>query len=104
VIAPQILAIAGFLSITWGVYLGGTIVSYRGLLKHPNRRRQDVVVALRRFVVAFCIWLFCFSFVFRTALVLMGAGDEFVGQIVFFALLGTNVVGSLFACVSLWFD
>jgi hypothetical protein len=102
--APQILAISLFLSVTWGIYLAGTLSLYWKIHAQRPRRRQDVVVALRRFIVALCAWLFVFSFVFRTFCVVIGIGDEIAVQIVFFTLLGTNVVGSLFAIVSLWYD
>jgi UDP-N-acetylmuramyl pentapeptide phosphotransferase/UDP-N-acetylglucosamine-1-phosphate transferase len=102
----QILAIAGFLSVTWGVYLLGVIDDYRKIradFRH-TRRRQDLVAGLRRVVVALCIWLFVFSYVFRISSVWFGVSDELSAQIVFFALLGSNVVGSIFAAVTIWRD
>ena len=111
-IAPHILALAVFLSLTWGVYLLYTINDYlaakgrigtntaQGQLPAGNRRRGDVVAAFRRMVVALCVWSLPFSIVFRTASVLFGMGEEQVAQITFFALAGPNVVGSIFAAVS----
>ena len=103
-IAAQILFIAGFLSITWGVYLIGTIALYIKVRQNPRRTPQEIIVSMRRVIVALCAWLFVFSFVFRTACVLIGVGDDVAGQLVFFTLVGTNVVGSLFAVVSLRYD
>lgn len=106
-IAPQILAISAFLSLTWGGYLAFTVVDYlatRHRQHTATRRRGDVVAAFRRMVVAFCLWMICFAYVFRTVIVLAGFGDAAAGQISFFALLGTNVVGSIFALVSLRYD
>lgn len=101
-IAPQIFTLTAFLSVTWGIYLGHTIGAYRRALR--TRGRGLIVREFRRMVVAFCLWLICFSFVFRTALVLVGLGDEWVGQLLFFTLAGSSVLGSVFAVVSLWFD
>lgn len=91
----QVFVIATFLSITWGIYLAGTIWRYR---KKPS------IAELRRFTVALCVWLFVFSFVFRTFCVLIGIGNDIAGQIVFFALLGSNVAGSLFCATTIWRD
>lgn len=102
---PQVLAISSFLSITWGIYLIGTFVSYAHTrTNEAERRRTSRVVALRRFTVAFCIWLFCFSFAFRQVTLLLGIDDEVVTSVVFFSLVGTNVAGSIFACISLRYD
>ena len=101
----QILIISGFLSVVWGIYLIGTIRDYRETRRlMPRRRHLDVVSALRRVVVALCLWLFVFSFVFRIGSVYFGLADSISAQIVFFALLGSNVVGSLFAAATIWLD
>lgn len=102
--APQILALAAFLSITWGAALVGSVYNYKQTMSNPRRSRKDIVVAVRTFVGILCAWLFVFSFVFRTAAVLMGLGDDVVGQAVFYALVGSNVTGSIFVAVSFWFD
>lgn len=103
-IAPQILFIASVLSVLWGTYLIGTIRSYQVVKGNPHRRRQEVLVSVRDIVVALAAWTFVFSFVFRTSLVLVGVGDDIAGQIVFYALLGVNFTGSIFAIVSLKYD
>lgn len=106
-IAPHILVISIFLSITWGGYLLYTVQDYlrvRGRRSADPRRRGDVVTAFRRMVVAFCLWLICAAYVFRTACVLVGLGDAVAGQVVFFSLIGSNVAGSLFALISLRYD
>jgi hypothetical protein len=100
----QILLISGFLSMTWGLYLVGTVLEYLRIRNSLFRRRVDVVVAIRRFVVALCVWLFVFSFAFRIICVVFGVADETAAEIVFFTLLGSNVVGSIFAIASLWLD
>lgn len=99
-----VLFIAVVLSILWGIYLAETVIHYQRIKASPVRRRQDVVIALRRTVVAFCTWLFPFSFVFRLICVLLGVGDEISGQIVFYALLGANFTGSIFCIASLKYD
>lgn len=101
---PQVLAISAFLSVTWGLYLIGTLISYARIRTESRRRRADRVIALRRFTVAFCIWLFCFSFAFRQITLLLGIDEELVVSLVFFSLVGTNVVGSIFALISLKYD
>lgn len=103
-IAWHIFAISSFLSVTWGVYLIGMICEYRNIKRGTDRRRGNIVVALRKVVVAFCLWTFVFSFVFRTAMVIAGFGEDVAGQIVFFTLVGTNVVGSMFAVISMRYD
>lgn len=100
----QILALSLFLSTTWGIYLIGTIREYLIVRGRKFRRREDLVIALRRFVVALCVWLFVFSYAFRVGSVFFGVQDEVAALIVFFALLGSNVVGSIFAVISLWLD
>jgi hypothetical protein len=104
-IAPQILLISAFLSITWGIYLFATAKGYIALRNaSPIRRRGDTVQAMRRFLVALCLWTICFSYVFRTGCVLIGLGEATAGQIAFFAILGINIPASIFAVVSLRFD
>ena len=103
-IAQHILALCAVLSVTWGIYLLGTIRHYVSLHRTPDRRRAEAVRALRDVMLALNVWLFVFSFVFRTACVLVGIGEEVAAQIVFFALAGTNLVGSLWAGVSLRYD
>ena len=103
-VQKQILAISVFLSFTWGVYLIGTIREYLVVRNRMFRRREDIVIALRRFIVALCVWLFVFSYAYRITTFALGIETEVVAVIIFFALLGSNVVGSIFAVVSLWFD
>lgn len=97
----QILAITGFLSVTWGIYAVYTIKDY---LRFRGQGRGTTVTYLRRVIVAFCLWLFVFSFFFRIVSVYFGVSDDVAGQVTFFSLLGSNVLGSLFAVVSLLFD
>lgn len=106
-IAPHILAISGFLSIMWGIYLLHTIGEHqalRALKSTSSIRRAETVTSFRRVVVAFCLWSLVFSYVFRTFCVLVGLGDVVAAQITFFALLGTNIPGSIFVVGSFWFD
>ena len=103
-IAPHILVLSSFLSIMWGIYLANTVADYVRIRTVEGRRRGDTVTALTRVVVAICVFSLPFSFVFRTACVLLGMGDDTAAQITFFALVGPNVVGSIFAVVSLRFD
>jgi len=103
-IAPQVLALSLFLSVTWGIWLVYSIVEYRHTLTSKPRPRGALVVAFRRLMVSLCLWLICFSYVFRTICVLIGIDGAVTGQIIFFALIGSNVVGSIFAIASLKFD
>ena len=103
-IAPHIFLMSAFLSLVWGVYLVATALDYRAIARSKTRTRADVVRAMRRLVLAFCIWSVAFAYVFRTTMVLIGFSEDVIGQVVFFALLGTNVVGSLFAIISLRYD
>src|SRR5258708_5078978 len=103
-IAINILLISGFLSITWGIYLVSTIREYMALRVQKQVSRREIVIAFRRIVTISCLWFICFAYVFRTFLVLIGLGDVLTGQITFYALLGTNISGSIFAIVSLRYD
>lgn len=98
----QILALALFLSLTWGAYLVYTIRDWHTI--RAKRNQREIIRAFRRMVVAMCLWLLPFSLLFRTTMVQLGLGADVVGQIVFFSLVGTNVLGSLFAVVSLRYD
>ena len=93
-----------FLSCTWGSYFAWTIHDYAKTKGKSDRHQGDVVAALRRAVVAGDLWMMVFSYAFRTLSVQMGVGNEEVAQIIFFALVGTNIVGSLFAILSIAFQ
>lgn len=101
---PQVLAASLILSVLWGIYLVGTVRLYLLEKGNQDRRQSDTVIALRRIVVAFCAWAFVLSFVLRTAAVLLGVGDQVAGQVAFYALVGINFTGSIFAIVSLRYD
>jgi uncharacterized membrane protein len=103
-ITPQIFALTAFLTVTWGINMVIAASEYRIARATPDRRRADVVRALRRCVASICLFMLPFSFMIRTALVLAGFGNDVIGMVVFFALAGTNVVGSLFVMISLRYD
>jgi hypothetical protein len=103
-IAPHILAISAFLSVMWGIYLAFTVTDYVKVKSYRDRRKGETVAAFRRMLVAFCVFSLPFSFVFRTACVILGIGDDVAGQVAFFALVGPNVVCSIFAVTSLRYD
>jgi len=116
-IAPHIFLLAAFLSVTWGIYLVYTIREYRRVLHEVTtqrpvppdfssapRRKGEILAALRKMIVAWCQWLFVFSFVFRTGMVLLGLDDQVVGLVIFFTLAGSNVLGSLYVVISLRYD
>ncbi len=98
--APHILAISFVLSIIWGIYLVYVIREFVRSKGRADRRKTDKVVAFRRMIVGICVFLLPFSFVFRTASVLIGISGDQINQITFFALLGANLVGSLYAAGS----
>lgn len=100
----QTFVIAAALVITWGLYFVYTVIDYAKLSRSPTRRRGDLVAAFRRMVVALCVWMLPFGVLVRTALVMVGFGNETAAQVLFFALVGTNVPGSIFVVVSLRFD
>lgn len=101
-IAIQTLLLASFLSLTWGIYLAGSVrdLSRTRGRTHPRPTRQDVILAYRRTVVALCLFMLPFSLLIRAAFVVAGLGQETAGQVVFFALVGTNVPGSIFAALT----
>ena len=95
------------LSVMWGAALAYTVHEYRLALRGRavgERRSGDVVAAFRRVLALWCLWLICASYVFGTLMIILGLDETVVGRVLFFALLGSNVVGSLFFLVSLRFD
>lgn len=103
-ITPQIFALSSFLLIGIGIYLAFTITEYQRVRHLRSRRRGEIVSAFRKVVVAFCWFMLPMSFFVRTGFVLLGYGDVVTGQVVFFALAGTNVAGVIYVLVSLKFD
>jgi hypothetical protein len=104
VITPHVFFITVFLTVTWGFYFAYTVLDYLRLRQSTDRRRGDLVAAFRKVVVALCVLMLPLGFLVRTTLTLAGLGDAFGGQVLFFALVGTNVPGSIFVVVSLRFD
>jgi hypothetical protein len=104
-IAFQVFLITLFLTIAWGFVFFGAVIDYRHARRAATeRRRQEIVRAFRWVVVTLCLWSLPASFFFRTGLIMAGFGGDAAGQIIFFALVSTNVIGSLFCIVSLRFD
>lgn len=99
-IAPQIFVLALYITIMWAIYFSWTIRDYVAPLTIVRPR----VAAFRRLLVALCVFAFPASVLLRTGLVLLGVGEDTIGQLSFFVLAGTNVVGSTYAVVSLIFD
>lgn len=96
-----------FLSITWGAGLLYSVHEYRQVLtlrRKGERRGGDVVAAFRRVLVLWCLWLIVASVLFRSAFLALGFGETTSATILYFALIGSNVVGSLFFLVSLRYD
>lgn len=65
--------------------------------KAEDRRRRDLVAAVRHLVIAICIFMFPFSFFVRSSLVLAGLAEQQAGQLTFFALAGVNALGCIIA-------
>lgn len=104
-VAPQVLLLTGFVTYTWSLYFAFTVADWLDPTPEPTRtRRQELIVRFRRMIVALCALLLPASFYVRTALVLLGVGDAAAGQVVFFALASSNVVGSVFVLASLKLD
>lgn len=96
-----------FLSLTWGVGLVVSVREYRETLRARRageRRSGDVVSSFRRVLVLWCLWLIVASVLFRSAFLALGFGETTSATILYFALIGSNVVGSLFFLVSLRYD
>ena len=103
-IAPQVFILTAFLTLTWGTYFAAALLDYVRYRASKDRRRGEGVRALRRVVIAFCVLMLPLSFFFRTGLVLAGLENGIAGQLVFFSLAGTNVLGSIFCIASLRYD
>ncbi len=101
-ISPQIFILAAILTLLWGTYFLYTLGEWRRI--NRAKVRADVLAAFRRVVVAWCAFILPCSVLVRTALVLAGVGDAVIGQILFFSLAGSNLVGGLFAVISLRYD
>lgn len=91
-IAPHILFISLFLTVTWGIYFLYTVRDWA--IRRGAAR-------MRRMLVALCVWSLPLSFVLRTTLVIVGMGTEQIGIVSFFAITGINIVGSIFAVATL---
>jgi hypothetical protein len=107
-VTPQVFGLTLFLTLAWGVYLVAAIREYRAVRFGPSRivltRQQELVRAFRRVIVDLCVFMLPAAFVLRTGLVLLGFGNDVIGAVLFFALVGPNVVGSIFAVASLRYD
>lgn len=110
-ILTQTFLLALFLSVAWGVYLVFTIrdlLSIQHLAKTTKRDRIEIIATFRRMIVAVCVFMLPFSLLIRTAIVGLGFGDQVAGQVVFFALAGSNIPGAVFAALTVtrpkWFD
>lgn len=104
-ISFQILLLAGVLTALWGVYFVWTVTEWAGVMAvRKAKTRGEVVVSFRRMVTAWCLFVLPASVVVRLVLVEMGYGDAIIGQVAFFALAGSNLVGAVFAVVSLRLD
>lgn len=99
-IAPHILLLSLFLSFAWGWHTIDTITEYREYRTRPNRIESRVAQYLRDVVCAVCLESICIAYVLRTAIVLLGFGDQIAGQLLFFVLLGVNIPGALYAIIS----
>ena len=100
----EVFGLCFFLAVTWGIYGLWAIREWRKVQGNKASRRGDYIAAFRRLIIALNLWLLPFSFLVRTGEVILGIGDNVIAQVLFFALTGTNVVGSLFAVVSLRYD
>lgn len=105
---PQVFVLTAFLTTMWGIYLVAAAREYREVRQGPRvivlSRQQEIVRAFRRVVVDLCVFALPAAFLLRTGMVLLGLGNDVVGGVVFFALVGPNVVGSIFAVASLRYD
>lgn len=99
-IAPQILAVSLFLSFVWGWHLVDMAADWRKIRLTGTRRRGEMADTFRALLCAIALWSICVSYAVRTAMIVMGLGDELAGQIGFFALLGINIPVGIFALVS----
>ena len=105
---PQVFLLTAFLTVMWGVYFASALIEYRAIRKGPTfvvlTRQQEIVRGFRRVIVSLCVFMLPAAFVLRTGLVLLGFGNDVVGVVVFFALVGPNIIGSIFAVASLRYD
>ena len=99
----QTFLLATTLALLWGIYFFFTVREWFQV-RQRVRARGDMISAFRRMLVAWCVFILPFSVTVRTALVIMGFGDAIIGQIIFFTLAGSNLIGAIFAVVSLRLD
>lgn len=96
-IAPAILVLSAIFSAIWAVSL------YRAAQDYREARRDKLAPlgrSMRQLVLVFCAASTALAYLVRTTLVMAGFGADVAGQVLFYALLGTNLVGGLFCAVS----
>jgi hypothetical protein len=107
-VTPQVFILTAFLTVMWGTYFASALREYGAVRRGPRvvvlTRQQEIVRAFRRVVVDLCVFMLPAAFVLRTGMVIIGVGNDVVGGVVFFALVGPNVIGSIFAVASLRYD
>jgi TRAP-type C4-dicarboxylate transport system permease large subunit len=108
VIAGQVLALASFLAVMWGIYFVASVREYATTRTGPERqtrtRRQEVVRAFRKVVVSLCLFLLPLSVCARATSVVLGFDESTTAAVLYFALAAPNVIGSVYAVVSLRYD
>lgn len=107
-IAGQVLGLTAFLAVMWGVYFVASLREYlqvrQGRQLVVVTRRQEIVRAFRRVVVAFCLFSLPLSAAVRSLSVVLGFGPDVGAGVVYFMLVAPNVVGAIFCVASLRYD
>lgn len=99
-VTAQIFALAVILTLVWGWHLFDTVNDYRSLRVNPDRTKRQMGDSFRSLIAAACLWSICVGTGLRTGIILLGFGDALGGQVAFFAIMGINIPGGIFAIVS----
>ena len=95
----QVVILTLALTVLWGVHFGFSVRAWVRT-QTTQHSRKDTIVAFRRLATAWCIFLLPLAFLVRNGLAYAGYEDAIIGQLLFFTLAGSNLVGGVFAVVS----
>ena len=101
---PQAFVFFFVCMILWGVFFAWTVRQWWAVLRQKVKTRSAVVIAFRRMLTAWCLFILPFASVVYGLLTEAGIGTETFRLLAYFTLAGSYVVGGLFAVISLKVD
>lgn len=102
-VTAQIILLLLYLTAMWGIYFGHCVREWLRPRKVPISVRGERVIAIRKVVVAMCIFALPLAFLIRSLSIQLAILPE-LATYSMFTLAGTNITGSTFVVLSLWID